>query len=69
MRKNMIGDSDHGGWLGDHGKYGHSVENHKRRHALPLPSLAGEAKFFARLFGSRKAENFVFITKAVAKNR
>ena len=58
------------GWFGDHGKYGHNnVENHKRRHALPLPSLAGEAKFFARLLSSRKIENFVFITKAVAKNR
>lgn len=68
MRKHILGHS--GGWLGDHGKYGHSVENHKRRHALPLQSIAGEAKFFARLLGgARKVENFVFITKAVAKNR
>ncbi len=67
MRKNILGHSS--GWLGDHGKYGHNVENNKRRHALPLPSLAGEAKFFARLLASRKIENFVFITKAVAKNR
>ena len=65
----MMGHSAHQGWLGDHGKYGHNVENGKRRHALPLPSLAGEAKFFARLLSSRKVENFVFITKAVAKNR
>ena len=56
-------------WMGDHGKYGSSVENHKRRHALPLPSLAGEAKFFARLTAFRKIEDMVFITKAVAKNR
>ena len=69
MEKNSMGHSGNGGWLGQHGKYGHSVENHKRRHALPLPSLAGEAKFFARLLGSRKSEDFVFITKAVAKNR
>ena len=67
MRKNIMGHSEHGGWFGDHGR--HNVENHKRRHALPLPSLAGEAKFFARLMGLRKVENFVFITKAVAKNR
>ena len=68
MRKHPMGHSGHG-WLGDHDRYGHNVENHKRRHALPLPSLAGEAKFFARLLSLRKTEDFVFITKAVAKNR
>ena len=67
MRKHLMGPVEHGGWFGDHGR--HSVENHKRRHALPLPSLAGEAKFFARLLSLRKTDNFVFITKAVAKNR
>ena len=56
--------------MGDHGKYGHNVENHKRRRALPpLPSLAGDAKFFERLLSSRKMQEFVFITKAVARNR
>ena len=71
MGKQMSGHSGNGngGWLGDHGKYGHGVENHKRRHALPLPSLAGEARFFARLIHSRKMEELVFITKAVARNR
>lgn len=69
MGKNRIGHSEHVGWLGDHGKYGYNVENNKRRQALPLPSLAGEAKFFARLLNSRKVEELVFITKAVAKNR
>ena len=71
MRKNSMGHSEHAGWLGDHGKYGHSVENNKRRHALPLPSLAGEAKFFARFISAHKhkVEEFIFITKAVAKNR
>jgi hypothetical protein len=45
------------------------VENHKRRHALPLPTLMGEARYFARLMASHKAEEPIFITKAVAKNR
>ena len=58
------------GWAGDHGKYGHNVENHKRRRALPpLPSLGSDAKFFDRLLSSRKMQEFVFITKAVARNR
>ena len=58
------------GWMGDHGKYGHNVENHKRRRALPpLPSLMGDAKFFDRLLSSRKVQEFIFITKAVARNR
>ena len=64
-----MGRSEGSEWLGDHGKYAHSVENHKRRHALPLQSPTVEAKFFARLLGGRKVEDFVFITKAVAKNR
>ena len=55
--------------MGDHGKYAGGVENHKRRHALPLPSMAGQVKFFARLLTLRKSEELVFITKAVAKNR
>ena len=46
------------------------IENFKRRHALPpLPGLAGSAKFFNRLVSARKAQDLVFITKAVAKNR
>ena len=62
--------SDANGWMGDHGKYGHNVENHKRRRALPpLPAPAGHAKFFDRLLSSRKVQEFIFITKAVARNR
>ena len=64
------------GWMGDHGKYGHNIENSKRRQALPawpagrpLPSFAGDAKFFDRLLSVRKMHEFIFITKAVAKNR
>ena len=58
------------GWMRDHEKYGHNVENFKRRRALPpLPALAGAAKFFDRLLSSHKVEDFIFITKAVAKNR
>ena len=71
MGKNHMGHSENNGWGADHGKYAHNVENHKRRHALPLPSLAGEAKFFARFISAHKhkVEEFIFITKAVAKNR
>ena len=46
------------------------VENFKRRRALPpLPSLAGSETFFNRVLSLRKIRDFVFITKAVAKNR
>ena len=56
--------------MGDHGKCGHSVENSKRRRALPpLPALAGAARFFDRVLNAPKTQEFVFITKAVAKNR
>ena len=54
--------------MGDHGKYGHNVENDKRRRALPIPMLA-DAKFFSRLVHVRKSHELVFITKAAAKNR
>ena len=58
------------GWAGDHWKYWHNVENHKRRRALPpLPSMPVDAKFFDRLLSSRKVQELVFITKAVARNR
>ena len=61
-------DAVEGGWMGDHGKYGHNVENNKRRRALPTcPS--GDAKFFDRLLSSRKVQEFIFITKAVSRNR
>ena len=53
-----------------HSDEGVSVENFKRRRALPpLPALTGAAKFFNRVLNAPKAHEFVFITKAVAKNR
>ena len=55
--------------MGDHGKYGHNVENFKRRRAMQLPMLGTDAKFFDRLLSSRKVQELIFITKAVAKNR
>ena len=54
--------------MGDHGKYGHNVENSKRRHALPVPVM-GDAKFFNRLVHVRREHELIFITKAAAKNR
>ena len=62
-------DRETNGWM-DHGKYAHNnVENYKRRRALGLPAMEGDAKFFARLLSSPKMHELVFITKAVAKNR
>jgi hypothetical protein len=52
----------------DQGKYGHSVENDKRRRALPIPMI-GDVRFFSRLVHVRKQNELVFITKAAAKNR
>ena len=69
MRKNGVGHSENNAWLAEDAKYVQNVENHKRRQALPLPWLAGQAKFFSRLLNLRKAEEFIFITKTVAKNR
>ena len=49
---------------------GHSIENFKRRRALPpLPGMDGENKFFDRILSVRKIQELVFITKTVAKNR
>ena len=48
----------------------HSVENFKRRRALPpLPGMEGEFKFFERILNMRKMQELVFITKTAAKNR
>ena len=47
-----------------------SIENFKRRRALPpWPGSGGEAKFFERILSIRKVQEFVFITKTAAKNR
>ena len=45
---------------------GHSVENFKRRRALPL---SGQSKFFEKILNVRKVQELVFITKTVARNR
>ncbi len=47
-----------------------NVENFKRRRALPpLPKTSTGSKFFDRILSVRRAQEFVFITKSVAKNR
>jgi hypothetical protein len=46
---------------------GDSLENFKRRHALP--AMPGDAKFFERILSVRKIQELVFITKTAAKNR
>ena len=46
---------------------GHSLENFKRRRALP--AMPGDFKFFERILSVRKMQELVFITKTVAKNR
>ena len=49
---------------------GHSVENFKRRRALPaMPGFSEDAKFFHRILNVRKIQELVFITKTAAKNR
>jgi hypothetical protein len=61
MRKNRMDGSFH---------HAHSIENFKRRRALPpIPGLDGEIKFFERILSVRKVQDLVFITKTVAKNR
>ena len=50
-----------------HTEQPYGVENFKRRRALP--PLPTGTSFFNRLLSMRKMKEFVFITKAVAKNR
>jgi hypothetical protein len=45
---------------------GFSIENFKRRRALPPQ---GDAKFFDRILSVRKISELVFISKSAAKNR
>ena len=49
-----------------------SVENFKRRRALPSPNLASidkEMMFFDRILNVKRLKEFIFITKAEAKAR
>lgn len=46
---------------------GHSIENFKRRRALP--AMPSDSKFFDRILSVRKIQELVFITKTAAKNR
>ncbi len=47
--------------------HGSSIENFKRRRALP--AMPTDAKFFERILSVRKIQELVFITKTAAKNR
>ncbi len=52
------------------GDFDGNVENFKRRRALPpIPKTSGASKFFDRILSVRRSDEFVFITKSVAKNR
>ena len=44
-----------------------SLENFKRRHALP--AMPENSKFFDRILSVRKIQELVFITKNAAKDR
>ena len=46
---------------------GDSVENFKRRRALP--AMPSDVKFFERILSIQKMQELVFITKTAAKNR
>lgn len=59
-------------WMGSmNGCGGESVENFKRRRALtPSSGLDVDSKlFFERILNVKKVREFVFITKAKARNR
>lgn len=46
-----------------------SLENFKRRRALPsIAATSGDLCFFERLLSVKKIREFVFITRAAAKN-
>ena len=62
MKRNRI----HGAFHANGG----SIENFKRRRALPaMPGFSDDAKFFERILSVRKIQELVFITKTAAKNR
>lgn len=75
MRK--ILKTNHTGWFYSNGYFsmktsnGVSIENFKRRRALPsFDTLdAGSRLFFERILNVKKVRDFVFITRAKAKNR
>ena len=50
-----------------HSSEGDSVENFKRRRALP--AMPSDSKFFERILSVRKIQDLVFITKTASKNR
>ena len=50
-----------------HSQDGGSVENFKRRRALP--AMPSDSKFFERILSVRKIQDLVFITKTAAKHR
>jgi len=46
---------------------GDSLENFKRRRALP--AMPGDLKFFERILSVRKVQELVFVPKTAAKHR
>ena len=46
---------------------GDSLENFKRRRALP--AMPADMKFFQRILSVRKMQELVFVTKTAAKHR
>jgi hypothetical protein len=62
MRRHRIDGSFH--------SHGGSIENYKRRRALPaMPGFSDDLKFFEKILNVRKIQELVFITKTAAKNR
>ncbi len=58
MKKNIMARS----------RFHSSVENFKRRKALPSIADNGDFCFFERVLSVKKIREFVFITRAAAKN-
>ena len=56
-------------YVATHSRFHSSVENFKRRRALPLASsFSDDLCFFDRVLSVKKIRELVFITRAAAKN-
>ncbi len=69
MRKNQKRDALGARHVATSSRFHSSVENFKRRRALPSVSTeTDDFDFFERVLSVKKIREFVFITRAAAKN-
>ena len=69
MKKNLRPAAAHAHFICARGEFEMSIENFKRRRALPLSIFLGDSKFFDHVLNVRRGREVVFITKAAEKNR